>query len=249
MNTSQRLVVVAALLAAGGVQAALQPGDIAFTAFNADEDGFALVALRDIAPYTSIYFSDNEWSGGAPASGSFNGGENTYAWISGAAPIGAGTVVRFSAIDRAARSASSGAFGLIQAGAPGFSASGDSLFAFSADASAAPTRFLAAISSEAFAGSDLAGTGLAIGAHAIAVGSGADFAEYSGPRAGLAAFAAYAALVNDVSQWQSRASGEFATLAPNVAAFGIAPVPEPQTYALLAAGLSLIGWRLRRRDT
>ena len=42
--------IAACVLFAGTAQAALQPGDLAFTAFNADEDGFALSALREVAP-------------------------------------------------------------------------------------------------------------------------------------------------------------------------------------------------------
>jgi len=241
-------LVAALLIATGtGAHAALQPGDIAFTAFNADEDGFAIAALRELPAYSTIYFSDNEWLGGAPGSGAFNTGENTYAWVTGAQPIAAGAVVRFSAVDQATRAASIGAFGLFQGGTPGFSASGDTIFAFSGDAAAAPVQFLAALSSEGYAGSNLTGSGLAPGVNTVATGSGADFAEYIGIRAGLATFGAYAGLINDTSQWRSFASGDFAATAPNLAAFEVSPVPEPQTYALLATGLGLIGWRLRKR--
>jgi hypothetical protein len=242
-----RACVTACCLIAGAAQAALQPGDLAFTAFNADEDGFALAALREVAPYTTIYFSDNEWSGGAPGVGSFNTGENTFVWVTGAQAIAPGTVVRFSQIDQATRAASIGAFGLFRSGTPGFSASGDTLFAFSGDASATPTQFLAALSSEGYAGSTLAGTGLIAGVNAVTVGNGADFAEYIGTRSGLLSFGAYAGLINDATQWRSHATGDFAALAPDLTAFGVAPIPEPETYALFATGLGLIGWRLRKR--
>ena len=40
------------------------PGDIAFTAFNADgTDEFAFVTLVDIPANTTIWFTDNEWGG------------------------------------------------------------------------------------------------------------------------------------------------------------------------------------------
>src|SRR5262245_37318019 len=104
-----RKSVVAALLAvSGSVHPALQPGDLAFTAFNADEDGFALVALRDVPAFTTVHFSDNEWSGGAPGVGAFNSGESTFAWVTDSATLAAGTVVRFRAIDQAARTSSTG---------------------------------------------------------------------------------------------------------------------------------------------
>jgi hypothetical protein len=244
----KHLVTAAALcLAAGAAQAALQPGDLAFTAFNADEDGFAVVALRDLPQFQTIYFTDNEWSGGAPGTGQFNTGENTFVWVTGAQSIAAGTVVRFSQIDQAARGASVGAFALFQSGAPGFSASGDTLFAFTGNGSGVPDRLLAALSSENFAGSSLADSGLQVGVNAVTVGAGADYAEYAGARSGLASFAGYRASLGDGSQWQSFANGDFAATAPNLGAFAVAPVPEPSAYALLVTGLGLIGWRLRSR--
>jgi len=241
-----RTALLVALTLASTTATALQPGDIALTAFNADEDGFAIVALRDLAPFTSVHFSDNEWSGGAPGSGAFNTGENTFAWISGSAPIAAGTVVRFSAIDQAARAASIGAFGLTQSGSPGFSATGDTIFAFHADGAGAPTRFLAALSSENFAGSALAGTGLALGVNAIAITASTDFGQYTGPRTGLSTFGGYGALLHDPRNWTLHLTGDFADFAPNMTGFEIAPVPEPETYALLLTGLGLIGFRLRQ---
>ena len=244
----KRLPFLAALLlAAAHTQAALQPGDIAFTAFNADEDGFAVVALRDLAPFSAIYFSENEWNGGAPGAGAFNGGEATYAWVSGAAPIAAGSLVRFSAIDKAARAASVGAFGQVLSGTSGFAATGDSLFAYAGASASSPAALLAAVSSDGYGGSSLAGSGLAVGINAVSVAAGADFAEYTGPRSGLASYSAYAPLLADAERWSSLATGDFATTAPNMAPFAVAAVPEPETYALLATGLGLVGWRLRQQ--
>jgi len=244
-----KLRTAAATLAllTGTASAALQPGDLAFTAFNADEDGFAVVALREIAPFSSIYFTDNEWSGGAPGTGAFNTGESTFLWATGTMPIAPGTVVRFSRIDQTARSASVGAFALIVSGAPGFSATGDTIFAYSGTGAAQPQQLIAALSSENYAGSSLAGSGLVPGVNAVAVGNGADYAEYTGVRSGLASFGAYGSLLNDPGQWHSPLTGEFSASVPNLTNFSVAAVPEPQTYALLASGLGLIGWRLRRR--
>jgi len=243
----RHLATAALLLACTHGYAALQPGDIAFSAFNADEDGFAVVALKPIAPFSAIYFSDNEWNGGAPGSGSFNTGEGTYAWVSGAATIAAGAVVRFSAIDQPTRAASIGAFGQVLSGVTGFSASGDTLFAYAGTSASAPTALLTAVSTDAFAGSTLASSGLAIGVNALSVGAGADYAEYTGTRSGLASFGGYASLLNDAGQWTSHATGEFAGTIPNLTPFSVAAVPEPQTYALLALGLGLIGVRLRQK--
>jgi hypothetical protein len=239
--------LAATLLAIGSSHAAMQPGDVAFTAFNADEDGFAVVALRDIAPFSTIYFTDNEWNGGAPGAGAFNTGEGTYAWVTGAETVAAGSVVRFSDIDGAARAASVGAFGQVLTGLPGFAATGDTLFAYGGDSAAQPTALLAAISTDGFSGSSLAGSGLITGSNAVSVGAGADYAEYAGARSGLASFGAYASLLADASQWTWQASGDFADLAPNLMPFAVAAVPEPQTYALLVTGLGLIGLRIQQR--
>lgn len=52
----------------------LQLGDIAFTAYNADEDDFAFAILRDINAGTSISFTEMGWF----AFGGFRPGENTF---------------------------------------------------------------------------------------------------------------------------------------------------------------------------
>ncbi len=245
----KRNALLAALMViSSSANATLRPGDLAFTAFNADEDGFALVALRDLSPYTTIYFSDNEWTGGSPGVGSFNTGENTFAWISGTESLAAGSVVRFQAIDKATRAASTGAFGLIVSGSPGFSATGDTLFAYSGDAGGQPEAFIAALSSENFAGSDLTGTELIPGINAVAITPSTDFGEYSGVRSGLRSIGAYAGLINDATLWSTQTTGDFSTHAPNLTQFAVAPVPEPQTYALLLTGLGLVGMRLRQRQ-
>jgi len=241
-------LLAALMVLSGSANAMLQPGDLAFTAFNADEDGFALVTLRDLSAYTTIYFSDNEWSGGAPGIGTFNSGENTFAWISGTESLAAGSVVRFHAIDKATRAASTGAFGLIVSGSPGFSASGETLFAYSGDAEGKPAAFIAALSSENFAGSDLAGTELIPGMNSIAITPSTDFGEYTGARSGLNSIGAYAGLINEASLWSTQTTGDFSTRAPNLTPFAVAPVPEPQTYALLLTGLGLVGMRLRQRQ-
>src|SRR5690606_5957106 len=89
------------------------------------------------------------------------------------------------------------------------------------------------------------------GVNALSVVAGADYAEYSGPRSGLANFGAYAGLLADASQWTAHATGDFASTVPNLTPFAVAAVPEPETYALLVTALGLIGLRIqqRRRET
>ena len=230
---------------------ALTAGDIAFTSFNAQEDGWSLVALNDVAANTTIYFSDNEYVAGA-----FNGGESFFQWNSGGSLLDAGTVVRFSKVDSVTLLAAS-AGTLSRATVTGstnfgFSQTADTLYAYQGSAANAPTAFLAAVSSGTLTDTDgpLAGTGLAVGISAIVLSTSSDFAQYNGPRTGQSTFAGYLALVNNIANWQDLGNGtpgQFANLAPNTAAFSVTPVPEPESIALMLAGLGVMGAVMRRR--
>jgi len=228
---------------------ALTTGDLAFTAFNADEDGWSMVALADISAGTSVFFTDNEWNGTA-----FNTGESFHSWTIGASQINAGSVIRFSSIQSSTLlSATSGTLAReTVSGSSNFgaSASEETIYAYLGTATA-PTTFLAAITSTAFgtasAGS-LTNTGLSVGAGAIQLGGGAEFDQYTGARSGLTSFGAYKPLVSDIANWTNNpADGDYASMIPDTTAFTITPVPEPETYALLLAGLGLVGTIVRRR--
>jgi hypothetical protein len=248
----KKLFALAAIAAATLAPAhALTTGDIAFTAFNADEDGYALVTFVNIAANSQIFFTDNEWNGSA-----FNTGESYHAWSTGANVIAAGTVVRFSRIDSSTLlSASLGTFSRTTVASSnnyGSSQDEESIYVYlAASASAAPQTFLAAITSTAFgtaSAGTLTNTGLAIGAGAVALGGGAEFDEYTGLRGGLTSFAAYKPLVSDIANWTNNAvNGTYAATVPNTTAFAITPIPEPGTYALLLAGLGVVGFVARRR--
>ena len=84
---------VALSMAAPGIAQALQPGDIAFTSFNADNESVAIVALVNLEPNQSLFMTDNEWNGSA-----FNNGESYFAWNTGAAGVTAGNVVQMSGL-------------------------------------------------------------------------------------------------------------------------------------------------------
>lgn len=244
--------VAAALVALAALPAAhaLSAGDLAFTSLNADEDGWAMATFVDIAAGTTLYFTDNEWSGSA-----FNGGESFHQWVSGSSAIAAGTVIRFSRIDVTSLSASVGTLTRATVSGStnyGISASEDTIYAYqAASAGATPTSFVAAITTTAF-GSVSAGaltnTGLAVGNGAIALGGGAEYEQYIGARSGLNSFADYKPLVSDIAQWSTNPNdGNFAAEVPNVTAFTVTPIPEPGTIALFAAGLGAVGFVARRR--
>ena len=226
---------------------ALKAGDIAFTSFNTDEDGWAIVALADLPMDTVIYFTENEWNGAALGiGGAFNTGEAVYTWSLGAETVAVGTVIRFSGVNRVAdRSASAGV--LSAAGTANLAGGGDGLFAYLGVDDANPSSFLAAISNDGFAGDQLNGTGLSLGNTAVALEAGTRFGTYDGPRSGASAFESYASTVNDAANW-SIFKVASADAAPDLSAFSVtAAVPEPESYAMMLAGLGLLAGIARRR--
>ena len=242
-KTLLSLAATAALVMSAQAQT-VAAGDIAFTSFNADEKGWSLVTFADIASNTTIFFTDNEWTGSA-----LNGGEGFQVWNSGASTIAAGTVIRFSSVQTTARSASIGSFSAA-GGSLDISATADTVYAYLGTAANAPTTFLSAISNGTLGNSAdglLTGTGLAIGTSAVQLQNSTDYAEYTGARSGYTSFAAYKAQVGNAANWSMGGNGTFATTVPNTTNFSVTAVPEPETYAMLLAGLGLMGAVVRRR--
>lgn len=249
-----RKTAIALLLAASGINAhaALSAGDIAFTSFNADEDGMSFVAFTSIAANTTIYFADNEYTGSA-----FNAGESFSQWVSGANNIAAGTVVRLSKVDTATPGASVGTFSRVTVTGSsnwGIANSNETIYAYLGTSATAPTTFLTAITNGSFAvDGSLTGTGLTEGTNAIrlnalSTSSTPDYAEYNGNRNSATSFDTYKAQVNNVANWTvDTTNGTYTTTVPNTTAFTLA-VPEPKNYAMLLAGLGVMGFIARRRN-
>ena len=212
--------------------AQLSTGSIAFTAFNADEDGWALVTLANIPANTIIYFTDNE----ATSLTAFNTGESYHQWNTGAAVIPAGTVVRFSAVDHATNlAATAGTFTRLTVSGSanfGLSTGGETVYAYLANAAtpSVPVTFLAAVTNDETAQgiTDLTNAGLSNGTNAIVLTSPAsspDFGQYTGPRNTQSNFAAYLPLVTDITKWYvDSVDGNYASTVPDAAAFTLAAI-------------------------
>ena len=246
----KHLFVLAAVAAAAAPACALGTGDLAFTSVNADEDGFSVVTFVDIAAGTKVFFTDNEFVGGA-----FNMSESYSSWTSGAAQVAAGTVIRFSQVDVATLSASVGALARETVSGStnwGLSTAADTVYAYLGSTATAPTTFLAAITNSSFNTTDgaLAGTGLVEGTTAMRLRTtgSPDYGVYNGVRSGLARFAGYQPRVANVANWTvDTTDGNYTTTVPDTSAFCITAVPEPESYALILAGLAGLAYVARRR--
>lgn len=246
----KRLSVLAAVASAIAPAHALNTGDLAFTSFNADEDGFSMVTFVGIAAGTKVYFTDNEF-----VSGAFNSGESYSSWTSGASTVAAGTVIRFSKVDVAALSASVGT--LVREAVTGstnygLAAAKETLYAYLGTGAVTPVTFLAAITNGSFtADGPLTGTGLVEGSTAIRLNTNAptatpDYGVYNGPRSGLSSMGAYKPLIANVANWTvDTTNGNYAATVPDTTA--LTAVPEPESYALMLAGVAGLAFIARRR--
>jgi len=262
-----RKILATAILAGLALEANASPTltpDIAFTAFNADEDGWAIVNFTDIAANTTIYFNDNEWNGLAIGSGgAFNNNstsyESAFSWNSGASVITAGSVTRFTVIDNTNPTpdvikASSGS--LTVASAPtnlGLGNSNETIYAYIGSAFNAPSAFLAAITNSDFGSADgtLTNTGLTQGTNALRLRTSGspDFGQYTGARNGEANMGAYKALVANVANWTvDTSNGAYATTIPNTTNFTVAAVPVPAAVWLFGSAMAGLGVINRRKN-
>ncbi|MEQ1529335.1 MAG: hypothetical protein ABL925_08465 [Methylococcales bacterium] len=237
-----RKILTIAVLAGMALEAnaALLSGDMAFTAFNADEDGWALTTFKTIDANTTIYFSDNEWDGAA-----FNTGEGFHTWNSGESAISAGSIIRFSKVDQPIRSVSIGTYAAN--GDTGINATSETIYAYTGTAANAPTTFLAGISTEG--STNLTPAGLTNALNALVLTNSADFGQYTGDRSGQLNFSGYQALVNNAANWAIVVGGDQALQVPNTDSFSVAAVPVPAAVWLFSTALAGFGVINRRNNS
>jgi len=242
-NTIRAGIALASLVASSVALATPAVGDLGFVAVNADEDGFALTTFVDLAAGDQFYFTDKKWNGGAlGAGGAFDPGEGVLEWTLDAG-VAAGSVVRFASVNSASSLwVSQGV--LSRSGSFSLAVENDSVTVY-LDQSG-DVLPLAAIGYGKDFETQMAGAGLD-GALVSFTGR-VDYAEYVGIRSGESSFDAYAPLVTDAGQWMVRESTVETNTVPYLGAFSVtAPVPEPESYALMLAGLGLVGGMVRRR--
>jgi hypothetical protein len=244
----KKSLLAVALLAAAAQASALSPGDIAVIGFNSDgDDNFAWVALADIAPSTVINFTDSSWQGSAfrPTEHLDAGGPLT--WSSGST-LAAGSVVTYSgATGNVWNIGASGGVGL------GLSTAGDQIFAY--QGSNASPNFLYGVQFANATGivnlptiSSSTNTtnvpsALSFAASTMLNIGNFDNAYYSGITSGTRSELLSA--IGDAGNWVRNDSPLSSTLWAS--SLNVSPVPEPESYALMLAGLGLVAGAVSRR--
>ncbi len=238
---SARTLLFASLCMSAQNTFALGSGDLAFTALNADEDGWSIVALTDLAAHSKIHFTDSSWDGAA-----FTSAEGFHTWDTGASGIAAGSVIRFSRIDQASRAVSIGS--LTSSGNAALSSTAETLYAYVGSGPSAPASFLAAISTEPGAAATVAITaaGLRAGVDALILPASTDYSEYTGARSGEANYSDYRMTINDAGNWTGFIDGNHAETTPRLVAFSVSAVPEASGGWMMLAGLAVVAARRRR---
>lgn len=274
----RKILTLAALAGAalGNAHAAgttLSSTAFAFTGVNGNTTvgGWSFVTFVDLAAGTTIYFTDTNVLQTTTASGVFSTTAETFWSWTASAPVAAGTSVallgtgatgQYAAKSGAAGGTANGTVTNLNGGASNISSGGDILYAYQAASYAtnyqpAAITFLGAISNRGtYPTSDnpTAATGL----------SGIQVREYKIDAATATRYTQFTAQVttNDVpfsslaqlqsalavgSNWTTVAASNTTPIVSDVLA--VTAVPEPQSLALLLAGLGVVGSVARRRGS
>ena len=245
----KKSLLALALLAVSAQAQAVTAGDIAVIAYNADgDDSFAWVALTDIAANTVINFTDSSWQGSAFRTTEHLDAGGPLTWSHGIT-LSAGTVVSYSGA--AVNTWSTGI-----AGGVGLSLanSGDQIFAFQGS-NASPdfvyglqfahaTGIIAVPTVSSSTNTTNVPGDLSVAAGTMLNVGNFDDGYYSGITVGTQAD--LLAAVANTSNW---VRGDSAFLTSDWATgFTVTAVPEAETYAMMLAGLGLVGFMVRRKS-
>lgn len=235
---------------------ALSVGDIAVIAYNSDgNDDFAWVALTDIAANTTLNFTDSSWQATAFRLTEHLDAGGPLTWSS-VALITAGTVIKYSG-NTDANVATTGTWNIGAASGSelNLSTSGDQIFSFqglnaspafvyglqfanAAGIIAAPTVSNSTNTTNVPGSlSEAAGTMFNVGNF--------DNGYYSGSVIGSQA--QLLAAIATQSNWTRNDAGPLAQSNWVTGMTVASPVPEADTYALMLAGMGLVGLLARRR--
>jgi hypothetical protein len=271
----KRILTLATLAAATfATQAAgtsLATTDFAFTGVNGNTTagGWSFVTFVDIAAGTTIYFTDTNVLQATPSAGVFSTTAETFWSWTASAKVAAGTSVallgtgvsgQYAAKSGAAGGTANGTVANLNGGVSNLSSGGDILYAYQAASYAtnyqpAAITFLGAISNRGtYTSSDnpTAATslgGIQLREYKLDAATATRYTQFTAqvttndaPYGSVAALkAALAANAN----WTTVAASNTLPIVSDVLA--VSAVPEPQTYALLLAGLAAVGGLARRR--
>jgi endonuclease I len=116
-------------------------GDIAFTRYAADDDGFSILTFVEIPANSVFYFTDNAYN---TASGPLAATEQTMTWTTPNTIIPAGTAISFTYVNPNMVIAPAGN-GTVTEALSGLSTSGDQILMYKGTNSTSPTLFITAI--------------------------------------------------------------------------------------------------------
>jgi hypothetical protein len=229
-------------LASAAVATAPAPGDLAFVNVDSQWESFLLATFVDLPEGSQFFITDNEWNGQpVGAGGGFTSGEGLLSWTL-TEGISAGSAVYFGDLSVADAFATSGL--LLRSGRFNIAQSNESLTLYM-DVGGNPVP-LAAIGYGSGFAAELVGSGLEAKAQALA--GEVEYATYVGPRTGATHMDDYRVSLADQANWAVFAPGERPDIGVDLDGFEVAaPVPEPESYAMLLAGLGLVSVVARRR--
>ena len=275
MNPINKFLGLATLAAAsvGAAHAAgtaLTKTDFAFTGVNGNTTvgGWSFVSFVDIAAGTTIYFTDTNVLQTTPAAGVFGPAETFWSWTASAAVkagtsvalLGTGTSGQYAAKSGAAGGTANGTVTNLNGAVSNISSGGDILYAFQAASYAtnyqpAAITFLGAISNRGtYPTSDnpTAATGLSgiqVHEYKIDANTATRYTQFTAQvTTNDAPFGSMAQLKTSLASnanWTTIANSNSTPIVADVLA--VTAVPEPESYALMLAGLAVMGGVARRR--